>query len=137
MKRVFADALYWIAATYVNDQWHRLAQEARSGLGPVHLVTTDEVLTEFLAALAAAGSHYRRIAAETISDILEDETITVLPQSRDTFLAGLELYKSRADKGYSLTDCVSMNAMRESGITEVLTNDHHFAQEGFVILIAR
>ena len=47
----------------------------------------------------------------------------------------MELYESRLDKGYSLTDCVSMQVMRERGISEVLTNDQHFAQEGFTILL--
>jgi hypothetical protein len=28
-----------------------------------------------------------------------------------------------------------MQTMRERGITEVLTHDHHFAQEGFMVLI--
>jgi len=27
--------------------------------------------------------------------------------------------------------------MRQMGLTEVLTNDHHFTQEGFTILITR
>jgi predicted nucleic acid-binding protein len=44
----------------------------------------------------------------------------------------LELYKNRPDKGYSLVDCVSFVAMRRHGITDALTNDHHFEQEGFV-----
>jgi len=35
------------------------------------------------------------------------------------------------DKGYSLTDCISMNTMRAEGLTEILTNDVHFTQEGF------
>jgi predicted nucleic acid-binding protein len=30
-----------------------------------------------------------------------------------------------------------MNAMESEGITEALTNDHHFEQEGFVVLIKR
>jgi hypothetical protein len=30
-----------------------------------------------------------------------------------------------------------MNVMRREGITETLTNDHHFAQEGFRRLMAR
>ena len=38
------------------------------------------------------------------------------------------------DKEYSLTDCISMHVMRSEGLTEVLSNDHHFAQEGFHIL---
>ena len=41
----------------------------------------------------------------------------------------------RRDKEYSLTDCASMNAMRLESIPEVLTNDHHFKQEGFTILM--
>lgn len=39
------------------------------------------------------------------------------------------------DKGYSLTDCISMNVMRAQGMAEVLTHDGHFAQEGFTILL--
>ena len=58
----------------------------------------------------------------------------VTPQSRESFLAGLELYRTRPDKGYSLTDCISMQTMRRAGITQVLTNDRHFEQEGFQAL---
>jgi len=42
--------------------------------------------------------------------------------------------RCRLDKGYSLTDCRSMAALRALGVSEVLTNDHHFTQEGFTIL---
>ncbi len=58
----------------------------------------------------------------------------VLPQSHESFSDGFELYQARADKGYSLTDCISMNACRERGITEILTHDVHFEQEGFRVL---
>jgi predicted nucleic acid-binding protein len=58
----------------------------------------------------------------------------VLPTSLTDFDAALALYESRPDKGYSLTDCRSMLALRGLGITDVLTNDHHFTQEGFTIL---
>jgi predicted nucleic acid-binding protein len=36
-----------------------------------------------------------------------------------------------SDKGYSLTDCISMQTMRADGITDALTNDVHFEEEGF------
>jgi predicted nucleic acid-binding protein len=42
--------------------------------------------------------------------------------------------RQRSDKGYSLTDCISMIIMRQMGIAEVLTHDKHFTQEGFSIL---
>ena len=46
-------------------------------------------------------------------------------------LERFELYAARPDKGYSLADCISMQTMRKEGLTEVLTNDRHFEQEGF------
>ena len=38
------------------------------------------------------------------------------------------------DKAYSLVDCMSMELMRQRGITHALTNDHHFAQEKFTVV---
>jgi predicted nucleic acid-binding protein len=61
--------------------------------------------------------------------------VRVIEQSRRSFLLGLDLYEARPDKQYSLTDCISMATMRQEGITEVLTHDAHFTQEGFHILL--
>jgi predicted nucleic acid-binding protein len=66
--------------------------------------------------------------------IMADPDVTVIPQSRTSFEDGLQFYAARLDKHYSYADCVSMVTMRREGLTEVLTNDHHFAQEGFQIL---
>ena len=101
------------------------------------IVTTEEVLTEFLAAVSRAGIGYRRKAVLMVRAILTDENILVLSQSHESFMAGLDLYERRADKGYSLTDCISMNTCRSEVITDILTNDHHFTQEGFNVLISR
>lgn len=57
--------------------------------------------------------------------------VAIVPQTTDSFLTGLDLYRTRLDKGYSLTDCISMQTMRQRGIADVLTNDRHFEQEGF------
>ncbi len=65
---------------------------------------------------------------------LHDPQWTVLSQSRASLLDALALYESRPDKEYSLTDCVSMQAMRREGLTDVLSNDRHFTQEGFHIV---
>ena len=61
--------------------------------------------------------------------------IEIIPQTRDLFDAGLDLFRRRPDKGYNLTDCMSMALCRERDIAEVLTHDNHFAQEGFDILL--
>ena len=66
--------------------------------------------------------------------ILRNPNIQVVPQTRASFESGVELYERRLDKEYSLTDCISMETMRNQGLTEVVTNDQHFAQEGFALL---
>ncbi len=129
-RAAFADTFYWIAIFNDRDSRHKDAIAFSQANTDTIIITTDEVLTEFLAYFS--GDLEARIgAAEVIRDILEDATVRVVEQSRESFLKGLELYEARPDKGFSLTDCISMNTMRAEGITDILTNDVHFAQEGF------
>jgi predicted nucleic acid-binding protein len=95
------------------------------------------VLSEFLAAVSAHGDRTRRLACRLVRGILNDPDIEVVAQVHESFLAGLALYERPPDKEYSLADCISMNVMRQRRIQEVLTNDRHFAQEGFRRLLAR
>ena len=137
MKAVFADSLYWIATVKPGDPWAAAAKNAKALLGEVRIVTTDEVLIEFLAAFSVSGPKLRQQAAKMVRAIISNPNVRVIPQSRDSFLRGLELYEQRGDKEYSLTDCISMNAMKSESIVEVLANDHHFEQEGFTILMKK
>lgn len=132
---VFADTFYWLAISSPTDQWRATVLRVVATLENLSIVTTEEVLTEFLAGMAGRGEYQRALAIRMVRSILADTTVTVLPQTHETFLDGLDLYERRIDKHYSLTDCISMNACRQQGITAVLTNDHHFPQEGFTALI--
>ncbi len=134
MKRVFADSLYWIALSHQRDQWHAAAVRVSQAIRGTEIVTTDEVLSEFLTALCHNAS-LRNTAALQVKSVFNDSSIIVLPQSRQTFDRGFAFYQARPDKQYSLTDCISMEAMRQEGITEILTHDGHFTQEGFTILL--
>ncbi|MBI3695364.1 MAG: PIN domain-containing protein [Acidobacteria bacterium] len=134
-KVVFADTFYWVAMTLPDDPWTWAVLRVGAEIGRPHLVTTDEVLTEFLAHLSSRGPYFRKLAVRLVRSVLNDEDVTVIPQSRASFLRGLDLFERRLDKGYSLVDCISMSAMRGESIIEVFTNDRHFAQEGFRPLI--
>jgi len=136
MRKVFVDTHYWLAIVHPNDPWQAAAKRAKSSLGNVLMVTTDEVLSEFLTALSK-GEHLRKQAVQMVKKIMENPNVKVVPQSRDSFLKGLDLYGQRLDKMYSLTDCISMNVMQKESINEVLTNDRHFEQEGHVVLITK
>jgi uncharacterized protein len=107
---------------------------AESSYAGVRVVTTDEALSEFLT-FFAADAWLRDRAGRAVLALLSTPSIHVVAQSRETFLAGLELYQQRPDKGYSLTDCISMQTMRREGISDALTNDRHFEQEGFRALL--
>jgi predicted nucleic acid-binding protein len=135
VRLIFADTLYWGATLNPHDQYRVQVIRARKVLGEIRLVTTDEVLTELLDGLAQRGTHLRQAAARAVRKILDDRRVTVHPQSRESFLAGLHLYEQRYDKVYSLVDCISMTTMRHLGISEVLTNDHHFTQESFEVVL--
>jgi uncharacterized protein len=135
MRRLFADAMYWIAIANRKDQWHPHVVKVMRSLGQVTLVTTEEVLDEFLTHYSGHGPVLRSNAAQTVDDALTDPLVIVRPQSHQSFLDGFALYKARHDKAYSLTDCISMAAMRAERITDVLTHDDHFTQEGFTTLL--
>ena len=137
MKTVFVDSFFWIAIAKPGDSWAGPAKQAKEKLGNVILVTTDEVLIEVLTALSSGGPELRRAAVRMVRAIRADPNVRLLAQTRDGFLKGLERYEKREDKEYSLTDCISMNVMEFQGIREVLTNDHHFEQEGFDVLVKR
>ncbi|MGV2388932.1 MAG UNVERIFIED_CONTAM: hypothetical protein LVR29_13595 [Microcystis novacekii LVE1205-3] len=53
----------------------------------------------------------------------------------NNFSKAFDFYQRRLDKGYSLTDCASMQIMRQLEISEILTFDKHFQQEGFSALL--
>ena len=135
MRCIFADTFYWIALLNPRDQAHDLAVSVSKGLGAVRIVTTEEVLTEFLNFFGSRGPHLRRAVAGLVERMQSDPMIDLVAQTHAGFLAGCVLYRAHPDKGYSLTDCISMDVMRRDGLIELLTNDEHFTQEGFCCLL--
>jgi len=66
---------------------------------------------------------------------IEEPLVEVVWVDETLHRAALTLLQARLDKAYSLCDAVSFVLMQHHGITEALTTDHHFAQEGFVRLL--
>ncbi|MFO1096117.1 MAG: hypothetical protein U0992_22845 [Planctomycetaceae bacterium] len=59
----------------------------------------------------------------------------VVPASTSLFTRAIELYRSRSDKDWGLTDCTSFVVMHDHGLTDALTSDEHFKQAGFRVLL--
>jgi uncharacterized protein len=130
----FADTFWWIAISNPRDAWHARVVAWEAAHPNARYITTEEILSEVLTWFAPTGPAGRGHASALIRGILTDPSTRVVPQTSAGFAAALALYEARPDKDYSLTDCRSMLAMRDHGLTEALTHDHHFTQERFTIL---
>ena len=106
MRKVFADSAYWIALINAKDQWRRRALEVSRELGEFSIVTTDEILIETLNYFAESGEYFRGIVSREIGKILLNQNVEIAEATHENFLNGFEFYRSRLDKGYSLTDCM-------------------------------
>lgn len=93
-------------------------------------LTTNYVLDEFVA-LALTRGLSREKTLVFSEEILNDETVEIFWVNKELHAEAVELLKKRLDKEYSLCDAVSFVLMRTRGITEALTTDKHFEQEGF------
>jgi predicted nucleic acid-binding protein len=133
MHEYFVDAWYFIALADSSDSHHRQVKNLDRSLAGVPLLTHDAVLTEFLTYFAAGGPNSRIQASALVRNVLSRSDYRV-ERGSDLFSAALVLYEQRPDKEYSLVDCMSLTLMRERGITHVLTNNHHFRQEGFTVV---
>lgn len=132
MKEQFADSFVFFAMLNRHDRKHSEAVAALNATANP-LVTTAWVLTELADGLCSSRTRMVFVALE--ERLRRDARVTIIPVSERLYGLGLELYRSRPDKDWSLTDCISFVVMRERGITDAWTGDHHFEQAGFVALL--
>jgi len=133
MNAVFADTSYFLALVNANDDAHQRATEF-SESHQVAVVTTAWVLTELANALAR--SSHRGVFLRILDDLKGNPTCAIVPAGQALHEQGIELYRARPDKDWSLTDCISFLVMEQQGLADALTADHHFEQAGFRILLA-
>lgn len=129
----FVDTWLWVARLNKRDSGHERAKQLLEACRLDQLFTSQMVLTEFLNIFADYGEHLRKAACQLVYHVSAEANIAVIDQTPDGFEAGLQRYRTYLDKDWSLTDCASMCIMLEKGISDVLTDDHHFEQAGFII----
>ena len=128
---LFVDTAYIYALFNKRDQWHEKAVEWQQKLAGENrrLLTTQFVLTEIADGLSALKT--RRNAAVILHALEQSELVEIVPAAPELFRQGLNLYESRPDKDWGLTDCISFVVMKEKNLFEALTTDDHFRQAGF------
>jgi predicted nucleic acid-binding protein len=137
LKRVFADSAYFIALLSADDALHAPAVEYATLLetdAATELVTTDAVLVEVLNGASRRGSAAREKAVSLVR-MLQSSSARVEPQTRDLLNEAIDLYASRLDKDWGITDCMSILVMQRLEIEEALSPDRCFEQAGMKALL--
>lgn len=132
MTTAFLDTLYLLALVSTDDAYHQAAVAAEKEYCG-RLLTTEYVLLELLDAMTTGAQ--REVGAALVAAIRRDENSEIISASGALFDKGLRLYEQHRDKQWGITDCISFVVMRDRGLSDALTADHHFEQAGFQALL--
>ena len=132
MTPCFVDTYFFLALLRADSAGHdRALEENRVNR---KMFTTWFVLLELADHLCDQKN--RHLFSMILRAIEADNRFEVIAVDSDLLLRGLELYSTRPDKNWSLTDCTSFVVMADRAITDALTGDRHFVQAGFRALLA-
>jgi hypothetical protein len=131
VNAAFADTSFYLALLDERDPLHGRALAESKLNRPI--VTTEFVILELGNACARAEDHADFLAV--VAGLRASPRITIVPLDPHLLQRGLDLFASRNDKDWSLTDCVSFVVMQDHGVTGALTADRHFEQAGFKALL--
>ncbi|TWT87744.1 hypothetical protein Mal64_32870 [Pseudobythopirellula maris] len=129
MRPVFLDTVGVIALLNRSDQWRPAALEAYEKLRKERreFLATTFVLLEAGNAVARTPLRGRVFA---LASSMSSEGRLITPDESDWEQAW-RAYETAHAGGPSIVDCVSFQIMRRLGLSEVFTNDAHFAAAGF------
>lgn len=133
-EAIFVDTGAWISLLSTNDEHHVRAVKILAALLSDNrlLVTTQAVVLEVGDGLSVAR---RRHFAPAFRALLASPSVEVVSVDYPLLDFAWNLFLSRRDKEWSLTDCVSFVVMQERELLEAFAHDHHFEQAGFRALL--
>ena len=131
---IFADSGFFLSLVEPRDALHGRARAWALAVAEP-LLLTDYVLLEIVNSLSTLADRHK--VPGLVSHVRSSVGYEVVPGGTTLLDAGLHLHFARADKEWSLTDCVSFVVMQQRGITRALAHDHHFEQAGFEALLRR
>ena len=135
MPPIFADACFWIALLLERDALHEVALRLSNELAHRRVITSELVLVEVLNFMGGYGEVKRRAAVSLVTGFKSSTRVKVEPVRTEQFWNAVDFYNARPDQEWGLVDCASFQLMQANSIQDALTNDHHFTQAGFTILM--
>lgn len=133
INRLFLDTVYIQALLNRDDQYHAAAKKIFPMVRAAEEIwLTEAVLVEVGNALSANDRH---AAARFIEKCYSGKNLRLVGVDSALLLRSLDLYRSRGDKSWGLTDCISFVVMKENDLLAAVTADQHFIQAGFRALL--
>jgi uncharacterized protein len=84
---------------------------------------------------ALSRSQHKKLFADIVMQMWQSPSVEVIVVNDELLTKAIDDYRNFTDKSWGLVDCASFLVMRERGITEAFTSDHHFEQAGFACLL--
>ena len=136
MNEVFADTSGWASSFIKSEHDYAKASELMRGWQQQNrrVVTTNYVLSELVVLFTRFRLDRERVL-DYIKSIRSNPLFEVVHIDKALDAEVWRLLENRLDKAWSLVDAVSFIVMKNRGITEALTTDHHFEQAGFTQLL--
>lgn len=130
--RVFLDTAFILGLINRDNQYHATSRRLHPVVRSARIWTTESVLTEVG---NACGPSHRQEAGRFVDRLFSTSNVRVENVTTLLFREALALYRSRSDKDWGMTDCISFTLMAREGLTAALTPDRHFIQAGFRALM--
>ncbi len=132
MNAVFADTSYFLAFLGENDQYHHRAI-AWTQVLRASVVTTEYIVIEVGNSLIKGAD--RAVFVDFYRELKGRAKLEVIPAATELQDRGAKLFADRADKEWSLTDCISFVVMTERRLYNALSTDRDFQEAGFRALL--
>jgi len=132
MSPVFLDTVGLVALWNSADQWHVAADRAFAQI----LARRQPTVTTTFVLLECGNTAARKPFRSKVSQLrttLEQRNELIVPTEDDWKQAWTAYERGEAGQA-GIVDHVSFQVMRRLGISEVFTNDKHFAAAGFTVL---
>ena len=134
--RLFVDTVYLLATFDEADDWSNAAREVSDLFARARLVTTEGVISEFLASCSRTGPNHRARAVAHVRHLKSSPRVEVVELTTELVNEGIAAYSGEfLYTRLSLQDCISILVMRQRGISEALTADREFTLAGINVLM--
>ncbi len=132
---ISVDSFAWIAAINKSDEYHEITLKTIEEFlnRSTKFITTNYIIVETINSLSKI--EFRKAVIEFIDKLQKSPSVRIIKITDEIYEKAWSLYKQRNDKNWGITDCTSFEVMKMFNIKKAFTNDKHFEQAGYSVVL--